>query len=90
MAEQKITEAPESRAESFGIHTADSEIIFGAAEPREAPLSGEWADDLSPRDLFILVMQRDAVTEEDYLLIEDLAVSFEAGYFSRWGEVDDA
>lgn len=90
MVDHTITESPESRAESFGMHTAETEIMFGAGVGREAPLSGEWADSLSERDLFILVMHRDVAGEDDLVLMTNLAENFEAGYHARWGGLDDA
>lgn len=90
MADHTITESPESRAESFGMHTAETEIMFGAGVGHDAPLSGEWADSLSERDLFILVMHYDVIDEDDLVLMERLADSFEAGYHARWGALDDA
>lgn len=84
------TGTPEIRAEEMGGRVAEAEMQFGAAEPRDAPLSGEWADELTPHDLFIRIMERRAMTAADLDLMESLAESFEAGYFARWNGGDDA
>lgn len=85
-----IQETPECRAETFGGNTAAAEMAFGAGNPREAPLSGEWAGEVTPASLFVMVMERIAEPGPDFDLMDSLAESFEAGYFARWSTDDDA
>ncbi len=49
----------------------------GATEPRAAPLSGEWADDPTPRD----VARNAGYFEDDD---PEIATAWENGYFDAW------
>lgn len=84
------TGTPEIRAEEMGGRVAEAEMQFGAAEPRDSPLSGEWVDELTAHDLFIRIMGRRPMTAADLDLMESIGDSFEAGYEARWNGGDDA
>ena len=71
-------------AAKHGGERARIEQQNGATEPREAPLSGEWADDPTPRDV-----ARDAgYGGEDAEEIDEIADAWENGYFDTWRHED--
>lgn len=60
---------------------AESQIAFGGTEPRESPLSGEWADDPDPREIAL----RHGLDDDEYT--DAVLDEWEAGYFSApWPE----
>ena len=65
-------------AAKHGGERARIEQQNGATEPREAPLSGEWADDPTPRDV-----ARNAGYFDDPE-IDEIATAWENGYFDAW------
>lgn len=68
------------KAAELGAERARDEIADGAHQEREAPLSGEWAGDPTPRDV-----ARDAGYEgEDAEEIDEIADAWENGYFDAW------
>ena len=67
-------------AAEHGGERARIEQQNGAAEPREAPLSGEWADDPTPRD----VAHSAGYFDDDPEIIDEIATAWENGYFDAW------
>jgi hypothetical protein len=81
----------EVKAQALGVAQAEAEIESGAQYPTDSPLSGEWADSLTPRDLATRVGYLDEVAgyvpEEG---VSGLCDAFEAGYSGTWQyELDD-
>lgn len=69
------------KAAELGGAYARAEQQNGATEPREAPLSGEWADDPTPRE----VARNAGYFEDDDPEIQDeIATAWENGYFDTW------
>lgn len=58
-------------------------------ELRAAPLSGEWADDITPRDVFALVVGRPADEDTESDDVDQFADSWEDGYNSAATTIDD-
>lgn len=68
-----------------GQDTAMTEFDHGAAAGREAPLSGEWADELTPATLHAAVLGHFADdTDEGRDHVTQLADEFERGYDDTW------
>ncbi len=68
-------------AATHGTEYALQERANGATEPREAPLSGEWADDPSPRDI---ARNAGYFEDDDPEIIDEIATAWENCYFDAW------
>ena len=68
-------------ATKHGGERARIEQQNGATEPREAPLSGEWADDPTPRDV---ARNAGYFEDDDPESIDEIATAWENGYFDAW------
>ena len=69
------------KAAELGAERARIEQQNGATEPREAPLSGEWADDPTPRDV---ARNAGYFEDDDPEIIDEIATAWENGYFDAW------
>ena len=69
------------KAAELGAAYARAEQQNGATEPREAPLSGEWADDPTPRDV---ARNAGYFEDDDPEIIDEIATAWENGYFDAW------
>ena len=70
--------SPEGRAEYFGRFLAAQHDATGSR--RDAPLSGEWADETTPRDVCTYALGR-FPTDDDADTLAELCDAFEEGYF---------
>lgn len=68
-------------AAELGAAYARAERENGATEAREAPLSGEWADDPTPRDV---ARNAGYFEDDDPEIIDEIATAWENGYFDAW------
>jgi hypothetical protein len=75
-----------ARAQQMGIDYAKHEIAQGQ-EIQEAPLSGEWADGLTDRQIAFGV---DFTYLENLEGVLELGNAWETGYFDTWQEHADA
>ncbi len=71
------------QAINHGIECALDEIGHDATQPRENPLSGEWADGIVPRDIAFNVGFKDEDSNFGEALNE-LADAWERGYHDTW------
>lgn len=71
------TEEQFDHAARLGAEYALNQKASGATEPREAPLSGEWAGEPTPRDIAESV----GFSEEDAEGISELCDAWENAYF---------
>lgn len=67
-------------AAELGSQQALAEIRNGAEEPRESPLSGEWADEVSPSRIAAAV----SYTGTSDSAVDELADAWERCYFDTW------
>jgi hypothetical protein len=73
------------RARALGREYADNGIAAGDTAPADAPLSGEWAGAILPKDV-VEQLGGDASKLEDWE-IDDILSSWEDGYNSaEWPE----
>ena len=63
-------------AANHGGERARIEQQNGATEPREAPLSGEWADDPTPRDV---ARNAGYFEDDDPEIIDEIATAYRSG-----------
>lgn len=76
-------------AKADGLKYAQDAIKAGATIPPHSPLSGEWADSISPKD----VVNSAAVADDAYGLLDECEITelcdaWEEGYFSaNWSLV---
>ena len=89
--ETEVLEGDWPTAEQFdaahrhGTEYAVEERRNGAEQGQESPLSGEWADGMTPRKVAYNVGYFMAEHEEDYESAEnELADAWERGYFDVW------
>lgn len=69
----------ESRARYMGECVSARHVSEGGK--RDAPLSGEWADDVSPRDVFAYALGRfPSDSDDDAAMLDALCDAFESGY----------
>lgn len=68
-------------AAKHGGERARIEQQNGATEAREAPLSGEWADDPTPRDV---ARNAGYFEDDDPEIIDEISTAWENGYFDAW------
>lgn len=68
------------RAAALGSGQAEREHASGSEGPVDAPLSGEWAGDLTPRDLH----ERVGIQSWDDVLCDAAEQAFEDAYFGTW------
>jgi hypothetical protein len=80
------TDTQFEQATNHGIEYALGEIANGNAEPQDGPLSGEWADGLTPQ----MVARNVGYTDDDGEAITELADAWEGGYNSAWQSHLDA
>ena len=84
------------KASAHGTEYALQEITNGRTEPRESPLSGEWADDLTDRDVALNVgyaPKTNATIEEMDEYAEarsELADAWERGYNDVYRSIEYA
>ena len=71
-------------ASAAGASAAQAEIANGATEARTGPLSGEWADDPTPRSVAYSVGWTTVDTDEEQEAVDELADAWEPGYFDAW------
>lgn len=71
-------------AHKAGTEYALQERANGATEPREAPLSGEWADDPTPWRIAVDVGFQGEDDENGWDAVSELADAWERGYFDVW------
>jgi hypothetical protein len=74
-------------AHEAGCQAALAERRYGAEGPREAPLSGEWADDITLDQIARNVgyaPANDGVSTD----LDELADAWERGYFDTWAHED--
>lgn len=69
------------KATELGGAYARAEQQNGVTEPREAPLSGEWADDPTPREI---ARNAGYFEDDDPEIIDEIATAWENGYFDTW------
>jgi len=90
MAERWPTEAQFDQAHQHGTEYALRERENGSTQAQEAPLSGEWADGITPQDVARNVgfLPEPLTTpDEDAEYFEaktELADAWERGYFDAW------
>lgn len=71
------------RAKALGREYAENGIAEGDTEPLEAPLSGEWAGAMSPRDIVTQLTGKDDTFDTlEGWEVDDLASHWEDGYNS--------
>lgn len=71
-------------ASAAGATYAQAEIANGATEARTGPLSGEWADDPTPRSVAYNVGFEVGDGDENSDAVDELADAWERGYFDAW------
>lgn len=85
------------RAAALGKRVALDEILYGATEPG-SPLSGEFADGLTPYDVATEthfphereVVDAGLLNEDDYSdLLDDLCDVFEQAYGAKFAQVEE-
>jgi len=69
-----------NRAKALGLEYANNGIAAGEQAPQDSPLSGEWADGITVRDIFVQ-LGADYDKAEDFERT-DVADSWEDGYRS--------
>lgn len=75
------------RARNHGVEYAAAEIANGNEQPQDSPLSGEWADGMTPRKVANNVGYFEDLSAhgEAYLENEsELADAWEMGYQDTW------
>ncbi|WNN95097.1 hypothetical protein SEA_MAGRITTE_146 [Microbacterium phage Magritte] len=72
-------------AAELGSQQALAERRSGALEPRESPLSGEWAGDVSPSQIASSV----GYTGTSDGAVDELCDAWERCYFDTWRHEDD-
>jgi hypothetical protein len=73
------------RAKALGLEYAQNGIAGGQRSPEDSPLSGEWADGITPNDI-IVQLGGDPSKLEDWE-IQDVCDNWEDGYLSaEWPE----
>ena len=72
------------KAHQHGTEYALAERANGATEARTGPLSGEWADDPTPRSVAYNVGWTTVDTDEEQEAVDELADAWERGYFDAW------
>ena len=75
------TEEQFDKAHQHGTEYALAQRANGATEAREAPLSGEWAGDVSPSQIARNVGWDPASADSS---VDELADAWERGYFDTW------
>jgi hypothetical protein len=85
----------EEQARQWGRDVAAAELAAGFDGPRESPLGGEWADDLSPVDVYRRLLGGDGFAydfvDADTRLpldteatLDSLLTAWEDGYYTHW------
>ncbi len=85
------------KAATLGKNLALSHSFYGATEPREGVLSGEFADELTPYDVCTQVgfphwheLDQEKVTADDHSdMVADLADVFEEAYNAKFAQVEE-
>jgi hypothetical protein len=93
VSEHWPTQEQFDKAENLGVEYAAAEIAGGSSGPQAGPLSGEWADGLTPVDVARNVGFHDdpaARATDDAEAMSELADAWETGYFSTWQSHLDA
>jgi len=68
------------RAKALGLEYATNGISGGETEPEESPLSGEWADRITPKD--VVAQLGGDIEKLEHFEIEDILNFWEDGYNS--------
>lgn len=88
-------EALEQQARQWGRDVAAADRSAGFDGPRESPLSGEWADDLTPADVYRRLLGGDGFAYDfvdadtrlpldTEAILDSLLTAWEDGYHTYW------
>jgi len=69
-----------AKAKANGLEYANNGIAAGQRTPDEAPLSGEWAGSVTPRDVVNMACDADAFEIAEEWAVTELCDAWEDGY----------